>query len=57
MVGLLVVVACVPTGRVVAAADVTAAQAQAQVQPVATVAQAVLAAGHLGWHLGDVDLV
>src|SRR5215212_5197413 len=46
-----------PTGRVVAAADVAAVQADAQVQPLAASAQAVLAAGHLGGQLGDRDRV
>jgi hypothetical protein len=40
---------------VVAAADVTTGEADPQVQPLAAVAQAVLAAPDLGWQLAHDD--
>ena len=49
------VAAGVAVGRVVAAADVAALQADAQVQPHAALAQAVLAAVDGLGELGDVD--
>src|SRR5207249_3659465 len=44
-------------GRVVAAADVTARQTDAEMEPLAAAAQAVLAAVHLGGEFTHLDLV
>jgi len=46
-----------PVGRVVAAADVPARQADAQMQPAPALAQAVLAAGDLRRELLQLDLI
>src|SRR4029077_13706355 len=47
----------VAVGRGVAATDLAAGHAHAQVQPAAANGQAVLAAGDRGWKLGELDLV
>src|SRR5207244_11563628 len=47
----VVVSGCVTVGRVIAAADVTAGEADPQVQPLAAVAEALLAAVDGGWEL------
>ena len=47
----------VPLWRGVAAADVAALQADAQMQPLRAGGEAVLAALHLVGQLGDLDLV
>jgi hypothetical protein len=45
----------VPSRRVVTAAHVAACQADAEMQPLAPLAQAVLAAGDLGGKLRQLD--
>src|SRR6478609_6230137 len=53
----LCVRSCVAVWRVIAAADVTASEADAQMQPLAADAQAVLAAVDGGRHVSDQDLI
>ena len=49
--------ACVTVRRVVAAADVAAAQADPQMQPPTPDSETVFAAVDLGWQLEDGDLI